>query len=263
MKKSYVVFGGSGGIGFECAKLFNKGPVIIADINEESLARAKEKLEGLNIEAHTIKCDITNKEDIAKVAAMATSLGEIGAVINTAGLSASGSNAPLVMKVNLVGSALILDEFITHAKPGMTMICLASMLGYAAPHNEDYDGLLKNCLSPSFMDDVLVYINDNVKTAYNLSKYGVQRICEEQAPIWGEKGARIISVSPGVIETPMAQESPAEVLEALKEKTPVNRNGKPEDIANLIEFLCSEKASFITGCDIRIDGGLVKQLLKG
>lgn len=260
MKKIYVVFGGSGGIGFECAKLFNDGHVIIADVNEATLDHAKSSLEKLNIEAHSMKCDLTNKEDVAKVAEFVVSLGELGTVINTAGLSAGGPNVPLIMKVNLVGSAIIVNEFLPHATPGMTMVCLASMLGYVVPRNEVYDGLLKDCLSPDFMEIIGAHLENSSQVAYRLSKYGVHRLCEKQALAWGQKGARILSVSPGVIETPMAKESPEEVLEGLRKQTPMGRNGHPEEVAKLIAFLCSDDASFITGCDVRIDGGLVHHL---
>lgn len=260
MKKVYVVFGGSGGIGFECAKLFNDGQVVIADVNEDTLNSAKSKLEALNIETYSMKCDITNKEEVAKVAEFAVSLGELGAVINTAGLSAGGPNAPLVMKVNLVGSAVIVNEFLPHAKPGMAMVCLASMLGYTTPRNASNDELLKDCLSPDFMEKIDSHLENESRIAYRLSKYGVQRLCENEALVWGQKGARIVSVSPGVIETPMAKESPEDVLEGLRKQTPMGRNGTPEEVAKLIAFLCSDDASFITGCDVRIDGGLVHQL---
>lgn len=260
MKNVYVVFGGSGGIGFECAKRFNDGPVVIADVNQDALNNAKLKLEELNIEAHSMKCDITSKEDVAKVADFAVSLGELKAVINTAGLSAGGPNIPLIMKVNLIGSAVIVNEFLPHARPGMTMLCLASMLGYVVPRNESYDTILKDCLSPDFMEKIDPLLENDSRVAYRLSKYGVHRLCENAALAWGHKGARILSVSPGVIETPMAKESPEDVLEGLRKQTPMGRNGTPEEVAKLIEFLCSDDASFMTGCDVRIDGGLVHHL---
>lgn len=260
MENIYVIFGGSGGIGFECAKLFKDGQVVIADINQDTLTSAKTHLEGLGIKTHSIKCDITNKEDVARVAEFAVSLGALKAVINTAGLSAGGPNASLIMKVNLVGSAIVAGAFLPHARPGMAMICLGSMLGHTTPRNESNDDLVRDCLSPDFMDKMSAYLGEDSMLAYRLSKYGTQRLCENQALAWGQKGARILSVSPGVIETPMAKESSEVILEGLRKQTPMGRNGMPKEVATLIQFLSSDDASFITGCDIRIDGGLLHHL---
>lgn len=262
MKKVYVIFGGSGGMGFECAKLFGDGIVVISDINEEALVKAKAELEALDIQTYTHKCDITNEEDVREVANFASSLGELGAVINSAGISAGGTNLPLIMKIDYIGTAIILKEFLPYARPDMAVICLASMLGYRMPKNEEYDNLLRNWSAPDFMDKILVYFKDG-GDAYAMAKHGVHLLCEEQAKAWGEKGARIISVSPGVIETAMAKESSDEVLDHLRQMTPLKRNGQAQEVANLIAFLCSDAATFITGCDIRIDGGLINEILKG
>lgn len=261
MKKVYVIFGGGSGMGFECAKLFGEGIVVIADINEKTLNEAKVALENLNIEVHTAKCDITNEKEVAEVAAFASSLGELAGVINSAGISASGTNLPLIMKIDLIGTAVIVKEFLPHAKPNTAMICLASMLGYRIPKNDTYDDILRDCFADDFMERILVHLNNDGSQAYAMAKHGVQLLVEEQAVAWGEKGARIISVSPGVIETPMAKESSDEVLEHLRKMTPLKRNGQPEEVARLIAFLCSDAAPFITGCDIKIDGGLVNQII--
>ena len=100
---------------------------------------------------------------------------------------------------------------------------------------------------------------------YNFAKRGVLLLLKENAMRMGQKGARIVSVSPGVIMTPMgikAAEEHPERMNKLKELTPLGRNGTPEDIAEVVKFLISDKAQFITGSDILIDGGIVTQLLK-
>jgi NAD(P)-dependent dehydrogenase (short-subunit alcohol dehydrogenase family) len=100
---------------------------------------------------------------------------------------------------------------------------------------------------------------------YNFVKRGVQLLTIKNANKWGEKGARIVSVSPGVIETPMAlkaaQEHP-ERMEKIKQATPLKRNGQPEDVADVIYFLTSDAARFITSTDILVDGGVVHNIKK-
>lgn len=261
MKKSYIVFGGSGGIGFESAKLLTDGHVVIADLNEEALEQAKVKLEPFNVQAHTIKCDVTNKDDVVKVAELASSLGQIQTVINAAGISSVVPNAPLILKVNLVGSAIIARELLAYANPGMTMVFLGSMLGFLVPRNAPYDDLVRNSLDSTFIEKATDVVENNPKKAYGLSKYGVHRLCEDQALAFGKKGARILSVSPGIVDTQMLKESPQDAIGAMLNKTPLGRAAQPEEIATLIKFLASDQASFITGCDVRIDGGLVHHLL--
>lgn len=261
MKKVYVIFGGSGGMGLECAKRFSEGLVVIVDINQQALDKAKLDLESLGIETHIEKCDITNREEVAKIASTAAALGELTAVINSAGISASGNNGPLIMKVDLIGTAILLEAFLPHARPHMTMVCIASMLGYLIPKNEVYNSLLRHCLEDDFMEKIRSHIGDDANKAYSLAKRGVQLLCEKQDVEWGKKGARIVSISPGVIETPMAKEVDSAMLEHLKQMTPLKRYGTSEEIADLVAFLCSDKASFITGCDIKIDGGLVNQMM--
>src|SRR5699024_4985539 len=95
--------------------------------------------------------------------------------------------------------------------------------------------------------------------AYAFSKLGVNLIVEDQAWVWGEKGARLVSLSPGIIDTLMGrqEESQQAVMKSLIEHTPLRRKGQPEEIASAVEFLLSDAASFISGTDLLVDGGSV------
>ncbi len=104
------------------------------------------------------------------------------------------------------------------------------------------------------------FVGGSSDVMYNFAKRGVQLLTQKNANKWGQKRARIVSVSPGVIETPMAlkaAEEHPERMEMIKKATPLQRNGKPEDIADVVHFLVSDKARFITGTDILVDGGVM------
>ncbi len=265
MKDVYVVTGGSGGIGLEIAKSFGKrAAVIIADINDDSLAEGKNTLlEAGAEEVYTSHCDVTSKEDIDALVKLALEAGNLKGVIHTAGVSGTVSNPDIVMKVDLIGTELLIEEFYEHMTPGSSMVLVASMMGYAIPANPMYDSLMVDCLQEDFLSK-FVFHQGNANNAYNFAKRGVQLLAEKWAPKFGAKGARINSLSPGIIETPMAvkaaEEHPEQMM-YMRSITPIGRNGTPEDMAAITEFLCSDAAAFITGSDIRADGGLIKNLL--
>lgn len=264
MKPVCVITGGSGGIGLEAAKMFPNHTVVIADINEQALAQGKEELTALGIDTVTAICDVSKKEQTDALAKKASELGNIAGVIHTAGVSGSVSNPDLVMKIDLIGSEYIIESFHPYMTNGSAMVLIASMMASTVPPNGDYDKLMLNCLDENFLDEIRPFLQGNANLAYNFAKRGVRLLAEKWAGAYGEKGARINSLSPGIIETKMAMQAAAdhpEQMEMMSKATPLKRNGKPEDIANVIAFLCSEASAFITGTDILVDGGLIKTML--
>ncbi len=264
MKDVYVITGGSGGIGLECAKEFKEGIAVIADINEKALQSGKVTLESMNIETKTIVCDVTKKEDVKKLAAEARSFGPIKSVIHTAGVSGTVADPNLVMKVDLIGTAHIIEEFYHYMDKGGAMVLIASMMGYVVPPNPQYDDLMLDCLASDFLTKIAPFLQGDANNAYNFAKRGVQLLAEKWAAKFGEKGLRLNSVSPGIIETPMAVDAAKEhpeQMQYMQSITPLKRNGQPQDIADVVAYLVSDKAAFITGTDIRVDGGLIKNLM--
>lgn len=138
-------------------------------------------------------------------------------------------------------------------------------MGHTVPPNPDYDGALRNPQHEDSFKTVAPYVDGSADMMYNFAKRGVLLLCRDNAFRYGENGGRIISVSPGIIMTPMAikaaEEHPEEINRMTK-ITSLKRNGTPKDIADVVQFLLSEEARFITGSDILIDGGILPQLLK-
>ena len=130
---------------------------------------------------------------------------------------------------------------------------------------QKYDEALSNPQAEGSFETICKYIDSSSDMLYNFAKRGTVLLTEKNANKWGTKGARIVSVSPGVIETPMglkAAEEHPERMEMIKKATPLRRNGQPEDIADVVYFLVSDKARFITGTDILVDGGVVNNIKK-
>ena len=262
----YVITGGSGGMGKATAELVGKkGTVLLADISSERLQQTKEELATKGItDVHIQVVDITSKDNVAKLAEKAAELGTLRGLVHTAGLSPTMADSKRITDVNLVGTGIILETFLPLATEGTAVVCISSMSGYMAPRQGPYIEVLKKPLADNVVESMEQFAQGNPGAAYSLSKLGVQLIVEDQAWRWGEKGARINSLSPGTINTPMGRQEASKQTEMKKmlEITPLRREGEASEIATAVEFLLSDAASYITGIDLRVDGGTVANLAK-
>ncbi|MFS0750964.1 SDR family oxidoreductase [Oceanobacillus sp. 1P07AA] len=264
MSNVYVITGGTGGMGKSIAELVGKeGTILLADVNEERLIQTKEELstKGIN-DVYYQTVDITNKENIQELVEKTKSLGSLKSIINTAGLSPTMADSKKITEVNLLGTANILDAFIEIAETDTVAVCISSMSGHMAPKQGPYMDILKNPLAPNTVEAMEQIAQGNSGTAYSLSKLGVLVMVEDQAWKWGQKGARIVSVSPGTINTPMGRQesSKQEQMKVMLEHTPLQREGEPMEIATAVNFLISDAASYITGTDLRVDGGTIANI---
>jgi NAD(P)-dependent dehydrogenase (short-subunit alcohol dehydrogenase family) len=266
MSNVYVITGGSGGMGRAIAELVGKkGIVLLADVNEERLEKTKEDLAAKGIsDVYYQTVDITDAVDVRKLAEKAASLGTLKSIIHTAGLSPTMANSRRITEVNLLGTGIVLDEFIKHAGPGTVAVCISSMSGHFVPKDGPYTEVLKNPLAENIIETMEQMTQSDAGAAYSLSKLGVILIVEEQAWAWGQKGARIVSVSPGTINTPMGRQEASQQsqMKVMLDHTPLQREGEATEIATVVDFLISDAASYITGTDIRVDGGTTANMLK-
>lgn len=263
MKQVHIITGGSSGIGLECAKEFKEGIVVITGRNEERLAKAIKELEESGIEALPKQGDISDRESVKELFDYAKSFGEVKTVVNSAGVSGVGVDARLTFEIDLLGTENLVLEAKEAMAPGGVVILLASMMGHIVPPNDAYDPYLENPSKEGSIDALVEAAQNKSDYAYNFSKRGVHLLAKRFAWEYGEKGLRILSLSPGIIMTPMskkAAEEHPEQMNYMKSMTPVGRNGEPEDISEMVAFLASDKASFITGTDILVDGGLTLKL---
>lgn len=252
-----VVTGAGGGMGLASAEALGRGgKLLLAEHDGERLQAALEHLATAGFDAEGMTVDVTDRAQVDALAARAAALGPLRALVHTAGLSRSMAAGRRIMAVNLVGTAHVLDAFEPHATDGTVGVCIASMGGHRKALF-DHDDLLDDPAHPDFLARVEeeIELEDRPAAAYDLSKRGVVLLVERRARAWGRRGARLVSISPGLIDTRMGvleAQTGADVLNAV---SALGRFGHAEEIAGPVAFLCSDAASFITGCDIVVDGG--------
>ena len=262
----YVITGGSGGMGKATAELVGKnGTVLLADISEERLEQTKQELAAKGItDVHYATVDITSRENVEALATKAAELGALKGLVHTAGISPTMGDAQKILDVNLTGTINVLNAFYPLATEGTSAVIISSMSGYMVPQQGPHMEVIRNPFGENTVETLVQFSQGNSGAAYTFSKLAVQVIAEDQAWHWGEKGARINSLSPGTINTAMGRQEAkqSEQMAQLLAITPLKREGEAHEIATAVEFLLSDAASYITGIDLRVDGGTVPNLRK-
>lgn len=262
MKDLYIITGATGGMGYEAAEYFSKkGRLLLLDLSLESLNQVKDKLKG---DIDILKFDITKEEDINNLVLYIKEVGGFKYLLHFAGVSESMGKSDLIYKINLIGSSILLNAVYDYIKPGGVVLNVSSMTAHMTKASNEVIELLRKPLDKDFLINILKH-TENTTLAYGWSKIGIIELTKIEAPKWGEKEARIVSISPGAILTPMVKkemEKNSEAINQVINLTPMKRIGMPADIINLVDFLISDKASFITGTDILIDGGVTEVFKK-
>lgn len=264
-KGTIVITGGAGGLGTSCALALKEYKLVITDYAQEPVDKAVADLKAKGYEAVGTACDVTDPASVKQLREFTQAQGPFKGMVHTAGVSGTVGDPKKVFDINLKGTALMVEEFATLANKGTAFVLFASMMGHAVPADARYDDALRNPLKADAYTTVEPFVEGSADNMYNFTKRGVLLLCKDNAMRFGRKGARLVTVSPGVIMTAMgkkALEEHPEVMRQNLEMTPVGRYGQPEDVANLVRFLLSEQAGFITGTDVAVDGGMLSQILK-
>ena len=262
---------GAGGMGRVVARRLGTGrTVLLADVSDETL-RAGAKLladDGHDVATHRV--DVSSRDSVAALAGAAGGMGEVAQVVHTAGLSPAQAPAAAILAVDLVGVALVLDEFGRVVAPGGAGVVISSMAGHMAPPlPPEQEAQLattapEELLALPFADPGQV---SDPGAAYALAKRANLVRVQAASVHWGERGARVNSISPGIISTSMGQlELGSEVgpiMRAMIRASATGRLGTPDDIAAAAAFLLGPEASFITGTDLLVDGGVVAAVRAG
>ncbi len=269
--RAVVVTGAGGGMGIACARaLAGSGTLVLQEIDAARLASTSAALADEGIATRTIAGDLLDAAHLSALSAEVAKAGGLRAVVHTAGLSPTMADARRVFDVDLVATARLVEAMVPHLGPGSVAVLLASQAGYmvAGAATPEIDAILDAPLEPDAHARLVAIAGDLAGQpggAYGLAKRGVQRLAVHRAPVFGRAAARIVSVSPGIIDTTMGLAerggSPT-ATDVILEKTPVGqRMGSPDEIASVIAFLCSEGASYVSGVDWLVDGGSTLQVL--
>jgi NAD(P)-dependent dehydrogenase (short-subunit alcohol dehydrogenase family) len=264
-----IVTGAYGGMGRACSRgLGRTYRLVLADIDQGRLDQFAESLreEGYDV-ADVVAGDLAEPEVCGRLAAASHAAGPLAALIHTAGLSPSLAPWDAILRANVVATEHLLRALEANLPNPFAAVLLASMAGHMAPAHPEIDTAFAAPLEGDFLAGAKTLLSaglpaDDALTlatvAYSQSKRAVIRMCETRAAAWGRSGARIVSISPGIIWTPMGRKEMDSNPNAspMVDMTPVGRWGTPLDIAAAAEFLISDAAGFITGCDLRVDGGV-------
>lgn len=271
MKAEVVVVIGAGGIGMAIARRQGFGKhILLADFNETLLAGARKQLEEASYQVSTLKVDVSSRESVRALAEKAASLGSVINMVNTAGVSPNMAPPERVLAVDLYGSAVVFEEFERVIAEGGSGLIVSSMAGHMMPslpkeQNQALaftpaDELLKlPFLGPDAVPNSMI--------AYIMSKRANHLRVQASSISWGKRGARVNSISPGIVLTPLALHelnSPiGEMYKAMIEASPAKRMSSPDEIAVAANFLLGPDAGFVTGSDLLIDGGVISAMLAG
>ncbi|KAM0558085.1 hypothetical protein ACHAPJ_005252 [Fusarium lateritium] len=266
MDQRIVVIIGCGGMGLPVARRLGTGRrLLISDFSSNLLSDTHSALtnEGYSVESSLV--DISDFDSVSKLAQTAANLGPIEAIVSTAGLSPSAGHAQRILDVNLKGTANVIDAFLPVAQRGTSLVCISSMAGHLGQGlPSELEKHLATAARDELMDHETLKINEadphGAPKAYGLSKRGNILRVQGAASAWGQRGARVNSVSPGVISTEAGRQEIAGPAGKFIEPSPAGRVGNSQDIVNAVAFLVNPESSFITGTDILVDGGVVSML---
>lgn len=260
-----IVTGALGGMGQRCAhRLAARGDaLVLCDVDPAGLDALQARLSDDGAAAVTVAVDLTEAGAAVSLAEAAATLGQFAALAHTAGLSPSMATADRILSVNLTATVRLLDALEPLVVTGTAAVCVASQAGHLVGEpTAELAAILGDPLAEDFGDRVHRADLTDPGMAYAWSKRAVQDLVVTRAPTWGAKGGRIVSLSPGVIDTAMGRLELAEqpVMAMMVELTPLGRMGRADELAAAIEFLTSADASFVTGIDLLVDGGSTNQL---
>ncbi len=261
---SVIVVIGAGSIGQAIARRVSAGKhVLLADLREENADAAAKTLSDAGFEVSTARVDVSSRESVRALIETAGPLGSVTGVIHAAGVSPTQASPATILKVDLYGTALVLEEFGNVIARGGAGVVIASMAGHrlvALTREQD------KALATTPADELLALpmlqpdrVTDS-GDAYTISKRGNSLRVMAEAVRWGKRGARVNTISPGIIFTPLARDEFSGPRGAgyrrMIELSAAGRGGTPDEVANVAALLMGPDGAFITGSDFLMDGGV-------
>jgi NAD(P)-dependent dehydrogenase (short-subunit alcohol dehydrogenase family) len=269
MTRVAIATGAGRGMGLACAHELASlvDHVILVDRDASSVAEAAAALQASapnGVTAEPFVLDVTDPAGTARLAERIGESGTLRAVAHAAGISPTMADWRRIFEVDLVGTALLVDTLRPLATEGTAIVCFASMSAILRPPHPDdaeFDAIMADPLDPTMLDKLRSVAGPDLENpgwAYGLAKRGVKQLVQREAVALGPSGARICSVSPGIIATPQGQQEAAAhpSMSRMVAQTPLGRMGEARELATVVAFLASDQASFVNGIDVLVDGGV-------
>jgi NAD(P)-dependent dehydrogenase (short-subunit alcohol dehydrogenase family) len=259
-----IVVIGAGSIGQAIARRVSVGKhVLLADLRRDNVDAAAKVLSDAGFEVSTATVDVSSRESVHALVPAATAIGAVTGVIHSAGMSPTQAAPATILKIDLYGTALVLEEFGNVIAPGGAGIVISSQSGHRLPALTPEQN---KALATTPADELLALpmlqpdkVTDPLY-AYQVSKRGNSLRVMAEAVRWGKRGARVNTISPGIIFTPLARDELAgprgEGYRRMIELSAAGRGGTPDEVGSVAALLMGPDGTFITGSDFLMDGGV-------
>ena len=263
MKKDVMILAGAGQIGMAIARRMGAGmKIMIGDKKPKNAQIIVQIMNEAGFDAVPVEMDLSSRESIQNIIAEAQKYGDISMLVNAAGVSPSQAPIEAILKVDLYGTAVLLEEVGKVIKEGGVGVTISSQSGWRMPAlTAEEDELLATTPTEELLSLPLLQpenIRDTLH-AYQMAKRCNEKRVMAESVKWGERGARLNDIAPGIVVTPLALDEfngpRGDFYKNMFEKCPAGRPGTADEIANVAELLMSSKGAFITGSTILIDGG--------
>jgi len=260
---------GAGAIGQAIARRVSSGRhVVLADLKRDNAEQAARVLELAGFTTTATTVDVSDRDSVRALIRTATGVGDVKLLVQAAGVSPSQAPVATILKVDLYGTAMLLEEFGEVIASGGSAIVISSQSGHRLPAlTPGQDRQLATAPAEELLDLPFVREIDDTLLAYQISKRCNSLRVRGQAPRWGRRGARVNAISPGIVITPLAWDElngeRAAFYRDMLARSPAGRAGTPDEIAALAALIAGPEGGYITGSDFLIDGGATANFFHG
>ncbi len=269
--KKVMVWTGAGQIGMAIARRMGYGmKIVVGDKKIENAKAIADIMNGAGYDVTPVETDLSERDSILELIDIGKKLGDITMLVNAAGVSPSQAHVESILKVDLYGTAVLLEEVGKVIAEGGVGVTISSQSGHRMPTLTAQEDEQLACTPTEELLSLPILQPENIRDtlhAYQLAKRCNEKRVMAESVKWGEKKARINSISPGIIVTPLAIDEfngpRGDFYKNMFAKCPAGRPGTADEVANVAELLMSDKGKFITGADFLIDGGATASYFYG
>lgn len=269
--KHVMILTGAGQIGMAIARRMGAGmKIVIGDKNPDNAKSVAATMEEAGFDTVAKEMDLSSRASIKQLIAEAQTYGDITMLVNAAGVSPSQAPVEMILKVDLYGTAVLLEEAGKVIAPGGVGVTISSQSGHRMPALTPEEDMQLACTPTEELLQLDLLQPENIRDtlhAYQLAKRCNEKRVMAESVKWGERGARLNSISPGIVVTPLAIDEfngpRGDFYKNMFAKCPAGRPGTADEIANVAELLMNDKGAFITGSDFLVDGGATASYFYG